>query len=116
MEGKFETSKWRKTGKIWKELTNFQIKEGETPKQYLGRFKQLKSKIKNPKRTISPQYLGHHFLSRANLDHITICSILAIVNLQDEKEILKQIQKKYEDIVIEQKDKKAFYGTGYRAR
>ena len=72
MEGKFETSKWRKTGEIWKELNNFQIKEGEMPKQYLGRFKQLESKIKNTKTIISAQYLRHHFLSRADLDHITI--------------------------------------------
>ena len=98
------------------ELNNFQIKDGETPKQYLGRFKQLESKIKNAKMTISPQYLEHHFLSRANLDHITIRSILIMVDLEDEEEILKQIQKKYEDIVMEQKDKKAFYGTGYGAR
>ena len=58
MEGKFKVSKWKKTGKIWEELTKFQIKEDETPKQYLNRFKQLKIKIKNAKTTISPQYLG----------------------------------------------------------
>ena len=58
MEGKFEVSKWKKTGKIWEELTKFQIKEDKTPKQYLNRFKQLEIKIKNAKTTISPQYLG----------------------------------------------------------
>ena len=58
MEGKFKVSKWKKTSKIWEELTKFQIKEDETPKQYLNRFKQLESKIKNGKTTISPQYLG----------------------------------------------------------
>ena len=58
MEGKFKVSKWKKTGKTWEELTKFQIKEDETPKQYLNRFKQLQSKIKNGKTTISPKYLG----------------------------------------------------------
>ena len=57
MEGMFEISKWKKASKIWEELTKFQIKEDETPKQYLNRFKQLKSKIKNAKTTISLQYL-----------------------------------------------------------
>ena len=116
MEGKFEVSKWKKTGEIWEELIKFQIKEDETPKQYLSRFKQLESKIKNARTTISPQYLGHHFLLRANLDHLTIRSILAMANLQSEEEVLKHIQKKYEDIVMEQKDKKTFYGSGYRPR
>ena len=106
----------KKTGEIWDELTKFQIKEDKTPKQYLGRFKQLESKIKNEKTTISLQYLGHHFLLRADLDQITIRSILAMVDLEDEEEILKQIKKKYEDIVMEQKDKKTFYGTGYPTR
>ena len=50
---------------------------------------------------------------RANLDHLTIQSILAMANLDSDKEVLKHIQKKYEEIVMEQKDKKAFYGTGY---
>ena len=72
MEGKFEVSKWKKTDQIWEELIKFQIKEDETPKQYLSRFKQLESKIKNARTTISPQYLGHHFLLRANLNHLTI--------------------------------------------
>ena len=41
MEGMFEVSKWKKTGKIWEELIKFQIEEDKTPKQYLSRFKQL---------------------------------------------------------------------------
>ena len=108
MEGKFEVSKWKKTGKIWEELIKFQIKEDETPKQYLSRFKQLESKIKNVKTIISPQYLVHHFLLRANLDHLTIQSTLAMANFENNEEVFKHIQKKYEDIVMEQKDKKAF--------
>ena len=91
MEGKFEISKWKKTGEIWEELVKFQMKEDKTPKQYLSRFKQLESEIKNAKMTILPQYLGHHFLDRANLDHLTIRSILAMANLYNEEEILKQI-------------------------
>ena len=110
MEGKFKVSEWKENGKIQEELTKFQIKEDKTPKHYLSRFKQLESKIKNVRTTISPQYFGHHFLSRANLDQITICSILAMADLEDEEEILKHIENKYEDIVMEQKDKKAFYG------
>ena len=39
-----------------------------------------------------------------------------MANLESDEEALKHIQKKYEDIVMEQKDKKAFYGTGYRTR
>ena len=100
MEGKFEVSKWKKTGEIWEELIKFQIKEDETPKQYLRRFKQLESKIKNARTTISPQYLAHHFLLRANLDHLTIRSILAMANLESEEEVLKHIQKKYEDLSL----------------
>ena len=72
MKEKFEVSKWKKTGEIWEELIKFQIKEDEMPKQYLSRFKQLESKIKNARMTISPQYLGHHFLLRADIDHLTI--------------------------------------------
>ena len=53
MEGKFEVSKRKKTGKIWEELIKFQIKEDETPKQYLSRSKQLKSKINNDRMTIT---------------------------------------------------------------
>ena len=116
MERKFEVSKWKKTGKIWEELIKFQIQEDESPKQYLSRFKQLESKIKNARTTILPQYLGHHFLLRANLDHLTIQSILAMANLDSDKEVLKHIQKKYEEIVMEQKNNKAFYGTGYQTR
>merc|ERR1711994_154525 len=111
MEGKFEVSKWKKTGEIWEELIKFEIKEGETPKQYLSRFKQLESKIKNARMSISPQYLAHHFLMKANLDHLTIRSTLAMANLESEEEVLKHIQKKYEDIVMEQKDTKAFYAS-----
>ena len=79
IEGKFEVSNWKKTGEIWEELIKFQIQEDEMPKQYLSRFKQLESKIKNARTTISPQYLGHHFLLRANLDHLMIQSILVMV-------------------------------------
>ena len=116
MEGKFEISKWEKTGEILEKLIKFQMKEDETPKQYLSRFKQLESKIKNAKRNILPQYLGHHFLDRASLDHLTIWSILAMANLNNDEEILKHIQKKYQEIVMEQKDKKTFYGSGYQTR
>ena len=41
MEGKFEVSKWKKTGEIWQELIKFQMQEDVTPIQYLSRFKQL---------------------------------------------------------------------------
>ena len=85
-------------------------------KQYLNRFKQIESKIKKARTTISPQYLCHHFLIRASLDHLIIRSILAMVNLENDEEVLKKIQKKYEDIVMEQKNKKAFYGTRNRTR
>ena len=61
-------------------------------------------------------YFGHHFLSRVGLDQITIRSTLAIADFKNEEEVLKQIQKKYEDIVMKQKDKKAFYWTGYRTQ
>ena len=105
-----------KTGEIWEELIDFQIQEDEMPKQYLSRFKQLESKIKNARTTILPQYLGYHFLLRANLDHLTIQSIMAMANLESDEEVLKHIQNKYELIVMEQKDKAAFYGTGYRAK
>ena len=33
MEGKFEVSKWKKTGEIWEELIMFQIKEDKIPRQ-----------------------------------------------------------------------------------
>ena len=75
------------------------------PKQYLSKFKQIKSKIKNARVTISPQYLGHHFL-RANLDHLTIQSILAMANLESDEKVLKHIQKKYEDIVMVQRTRR----------
>ena len=39
-----------------------------------------------------------------------------MANLENDKEVIKHIQKKYEDIVMVQKDKKAFYGTGYQTR
>ena len=116
MKGKFEASKWKKTGENWEELIKFQIKEDETPKQYLSRFKQLESKIKNAKTSISPHYLAQHFLARANLDPLTVQSIISMVDLENDEEVLKQIQKKYENVVVAQKDKKAFYGTGYRRR
>ena len=116
MKGKFEVSRWKKTGEIWEELIKFQIKEDETPKQYLSRFKQLESKIKNAKTSISPHYLAQHFLSRANLDPLTVQSIIAMVDLEKDEEVLEEIQKKYENVVVAQKDKKAFYGTGYRRR
>ena len=32
MEGKFEISKWKKTGEIWEELIKFQKKEDEMPR------------------------------------------------------------------------------------
>ena len=116
MKGKFEVSRWKKTGEIWEELIKFQIKEDETPKQYLSRFKQLESKIKNAKTSISPHYLAQHFLSRANLDPLTVQSIIAMVDLEKDEEVLEEIQKKYENVVVAQKDKKVFYGTGYRRR
>ena len=39
-----------------------------------------------------------------------------MANLESDEEVLRHIQKKDEEIVMEQKDKKAFYGTGYRTR
>ena len=39
-----------------------------------------------------------------------------MANLESDEEVLKYIQKEFEVIVMEQKDKKAFYGTGYRTR
>ena len=92
------------------------MKEDETPKQYLSRFKQLESKIKKAKTTISPQYLGHHFLERANLDHLMIQSILPMADLDSDEEVLKHIQKEYEEIFMEKEDKKTFYGSGYQTR
>ena len=42
--------------------------------------------------------------------------ILAMADLDSDKEVLKHIQKKYEEIVMEKEDKKTFYGSGYRTR
>ena len=101
---------------IWEEIGNLEKMEGEPPRQYLMRFKQTESRIKNVKTEISNFYLAHQFLKKANLEDLTIQNIILTVNLVEENNILKKIQKNYDNIVVEKKEKKAFYGARYRQR
>ena len=96
---KFEISNWKKCSGVWKEILDFKAKEGETTRQYLERFNEIESKMRNMDSNIPDVYLAIHLLDRSNVAEITKQNILSKVDLDDKNKVLKQVKTSFDNLV-----------------
>ena len=77
---KFEASHWKKCRDTWDQITTFKRQKNEGPKEYLEKWSELETEIRNSGEAISPMFLANHFTERIGLPDTTKQSILTVVS------------------------------------
>ena len=89
-----DESKWSKMIKLNKEFTNFKQGEDEKADEYVVRFGTLENKLKHEKVTMNEMFLATHLLNQSKFRQEEKENIMASIDMDDEKTVLKNIKTK----------------------
>ena len=89
-----EESEWTKNVALSKEFDTFCQKDGESNREFVGRFTNLETKLKNHKVGISGIFLSGWMLNNSKISKAEKNNILANFDLEDKENILKNLKKK----------------------
>ena len=96
---KHEISTWNKCESCWEEFIGFKAKEGEKTRDFINRFENLESKLRNSGDKIPEMYLAIQMIRSSKVDKITKQAILTRVDQDDKTKVLSQTKKSMENIV-----------------
>ena len=109
-----EESMWTRNVEASKELFRFKQNDDETEMKYINRFGRLEGQLNNAKAGVSNMFLATIFLNQSNLDQVQKENIIAMVDLNDERNVLTNIRKKFKTLKASSKKKEepktTFYG------
>ena len=112
-----EESEWSRNLALSKEFDSFNQKEAETNKDFVGRFNNLETKLRNEKVGISNMFLASWLMNKSRFGQAEKNNILANFDLDDKENILKNLKKKIRNMessgtgLLEPKE--TLFGNGY---
>ena len=89
-----EETKFKRIIDTMKEYNDFKRKGNESEKVFIGRFSNLKIKLMNIESGMSNSWLAGFLLDRCKLSKAEKNNILAILDIDNENAILKNLEKK----------------------
>ena len=89
-----EESEWTRNVSLAKEFASISQKAGESNREYVGRFSNLETKLKNEKVGISNTFLASWLLNKSRIPQAEKNNILANFDLEDKENSLKNLKKK----------------------
>ena len=99
LKDKFQVSNWEQSERIWQQLLEFKAKEEEKTREYLERFNEIESQMKNVGNLVSDVFLANHLVNCANISEHSKQSVLSNINLEDRKTVLAEVKKKMETLL-----------------
>ena len=99
LKEKFQVSNWEQSERIWQQLLEFKAKEEEKTREYLERFNEIESQMKNVGNLVSDVFLANHLIKCANISEHSKQSVLSNINLEDRKTVLADVKKKMETLL-----------------
>ena len=89
-----EESEWTRNVALAKDFENFCQKDGESNRDYIGRFSNLETKLRNEKAGISNMFLAGWIMNKSKISQAEKNNILANFDTEDKENILKNLKKK----------------------
>ena len=89
-----DESKWNKMIKLNREFNSFKQAEEENAEEYLLRFNNLETQLKNARVNINDMFLAANLLNKSSFGQHEKENIMANIDMDDEKTILKDIKRK----------------------
>ena len=89
-----DESKWNKMIKLNREFNIFKQAEEENAEEYLLRFNNLETQLKNARVNINDMFLAANLLNKSSFGQHEKENIMANIDMDDEKTILKDIKRK----------------------
>ena len=99
LKEKFDVSNWEKSGNLWKEFLQFKAKDDEKTKEYLMRFQEMESRMRNLGNVVPDTFMAHHVLEQANIPEHSKQSVISNIDLEDKRTVLKNVKKKMDDFL-----------------
>ena len=96
---KFQASNWEQSERVWQTLLEFKANQEEKTKEYIARFNEIESQMKNIANKVPDVFMASHLLNRASISEHSKQSILANIDLEDKKNVLKNVKKKMEQLL-----------------
>ena len=93
-----EESEWTRNVSLAKEFEKLSQKEGESNREYVVRFSNIETKLKNEKVGISNIFLAGWLLNKSRIPQAEKNNILANFDLEDKENILKNLKKKIRNL------------------
>ena len=96
----------------------FKGKKDEKARNYIDRFEEIVSRMKNLGNMVPDVFLAVHFLERSVQPEMTKQNILSVLDLEDKNNIFKEVKKKYENLVSavgEEDLERVFWGQAGRS-
>ena len=99
LQEKFDISNWEKSQNLWREILQFKAKEDEKTKEYLMRFQEMESRMRNLGNVIPDTFMAIHVLEQAIIPEHSKQSVISNIDLEDKKTVFKNVKKKMEQIL-----------------
>ena len=100
-----EESEWTRNLALAKDFENFCQKDGETNRDYVGRFSNLETKLRNEKAGISNMFLAGWLMNRSKISQAEKNNILANFDVDEKETVLKNLKKKIRNMDISRTNK-----------
>ena len=120
---KLGESNVEKSSAVWKEFTNIKQKEDEIMKDYVARFEQTETKMKNADMRMPDKVLALHIMMKSNMEPQSKENILTKTNLTNNEQMYTSMKKAMKEmksnITVDEENKeeeenKTFHGYGNR--
>ena len=82
---------WNKMVKLNREFNNLKQTENESAEEYVLKFSNLETKLKNEKVNLNNMFLAAHLLNKSTLDQQEKENVMSSIDMNREDTILKDI-------------------------